>query len=226
MNRKQLVILLVLVLVVGGAGLYILKQQNASWQGVNPVIGKKLLGNFAVNNVNRLVVKQGTNELNLVKKDELWRVRERNDYPANYAEISEFLLKAADLKIVQTDKVGPSQLGRYSLVAGQGTNAALAVEFKDAGDKTIQTLLLGKKHMRKSGRPSQFGEMGGDEGYPDGRYVKVGADAENVLLISDALDRIEPKPDAWLNKDFFKIEKPRSIAVAFPNTTNTWATNS
>src|ERR1700682_5585729 len=131
MNRKQLVILLVLVLVVGGAGLYILKQQSASWQGVNPVIGKKLLGNFAVNNVSHIVVKQGTNELNLAKKDDLWRVRERNDYPANYSEISDFLIKARDLKVVQSDKVGPSQLSRYGLVTGTGTNAALLVEFKD-----------------------------------------------------------------------------------------------
>jgi hypothetical protein len=75
--------------------------------------------------------------------------------------------------------------------------------------------------MRKSSQPSQFGE--GDEGWPDGRYVKVGADSDEVALISDPLDTVEPKPEQWLSKDFFRVEKARSIAVAFPVATNSWA---
>src|SRR5205085_9172026 len=52
--------------------------------------------------------------------------------------------------------------------------------------------------------------------------VKIGSDSDRVALISDALANIEPQPDQWLNKDFFKIEKVRSIAVAFPAATNSW----
>ena len=221
MNRKQLIILLVLVIVVGGAGLILRQRQSASWEGANPTIGKKLLGDFPVNDVAHIAIKQGTNELNLVKKADLWRVRERNDYPANYSEISGFLVKVGDLKIVQSEKVGPSQLPKLALQAGQGTNSALVVDLKDQSDKTIRSLLLGKKHMKKSDRrPSPYGDMG-DEGWPDGRYVKVGTDAE-VAVISDPLANIEPKPEQWLNKDFFKVEKVRSIAVTFPQPTNSW----
>src|SRR5436190_16589068 len=139
MNRKQLVILLVLVVVVGGAGLLLLRNQNKSWQGANPALGKKLLGEFPVNDVAHITVKQGTNELNLAKTD-VWRVRERNNYPANYSEISDFLLKLRDLKVVQTEKVGSSQLTRLSLTAGQGTNSATMVELKDQNDKTLKSL--------------------------------------------------------------------------------------
>ncbi len=94
------------------------------------------------------------------------------------------------------------------------------VDFKDQNDKSIQSLLLGKKHMRKSNRPSPFGDDT-DGGWPDGRWVKAGPKGDAVL-ISDALANIEPKPDQWLNKDFFKVEKVRSIAVAFPVATNSW----
>src|SRR5437879_3819333 len=222
MNRKQLVILLVLVALLGGAGLLLVKNQNASWKETNPAIGKKVLGDFPVNDVTHIVLKHGTNELNLAKTD-VWRVRERNNYPANYSEISDFLLKVRDLKIVQSEKVGPSQLQRLWLSPGPGTNSALQVDFKDQKEKTLRTVLLGKKHMRKQDRPSPMGEMGdmGDEGWPDGRYVKTG-DSDNVTLISESFANIEPKPDQWLNKDFFKIEKVRSVAVAFPNATNSW----
>jgi len=222
MNRKQLVILLLLVVVLGGAALLIRNKETASSQSGNATIGKKLLGDFAVNDVAHIAFKQGTNELNLAKKEDLWRVRERNDYPANYSEISDFLLKLRDLKIVQSDKVGPSQLARYSLGPGTGSNSVLVVEFKDQADKTLKSLLLGKKHMKKSDRPSPFAGESGDEGWPDGRYVVVGNDSQNVSLISDALANVEPKPEQWLNKDFFKVEKVRSIAVTFPAATNSW----
>ena len=89
--------------------------------------------------------------------------------------------------------------------------------------KLIKTLLLGKKHLRKSkGGPSPYGEEMPDTGYPDGRYVKAGADSPDVAVISDALSNIEPRPDQWLNKDFIKVDKVRSIAVTFPAATNSW----
>src|SRR5437870_1138536 len=102
MNRKQLATLLVLVIVVGGAGLVLRNRQSKAWTGANPAIGKKLLGDLPINDVTHISMKQGTNELNLVKKDELWRVRERNEYPANFSEISDFLIKLRDLKVVQS----------------------------------------------------------------------------------------------------------------------------
>ncbi len=219
MNRKQLITLLVLVVLIGGACLLLIRNQNKSWEGANPALGKKLLGEFPVNDVSHIVIKQGTNELNLAKKD-VWRVRERNNYPADYSEVSGFLVKLQDLKIVQDEKIGSSQLSRLSLTPGPGTNAAVVVDFKDQSDKTIKSLLLGKKHMRKSDRPSPMGDLG-EQGWPDGRYVKVG-NTENVSLISEPFGNIEPKPEQWLNKDFFKIEKARSVAVTFPNATNSW----
>jgi hypothetical protein len=225
MNRKQLIILLVLVAVLGGAGIMLRNKQKSSWEGANPSAGKKLLGDFPMNDVAHIQIKQGTNDLNLAKKDEIWRVRERNDYPANFSQISDLLIKLGDLKIVQSETVGQSQLARLNLVPGTATNSALAVDFKDKSDKSIRSLLLGKKHMKKSNRPNpMMGDMDDEEGggYPDGRFVKVAADSKDVILISDALTTVDPKPEQWLNKDFFKVEKIRSVAVNFPVTTNSW----
>ena len=220
MNRKQLIILVVLVAIVGGAGLMIRRQNQSAWQGADANLGKKLLGDLPINDVAHLVIRQGTNELNLARKDALWRVRERGDYPANFQSISEFLIKAKDLKISQSEKVGKSQLVRLALLPGEGTNPPTIVDFKDQGDKSIRSLLLGKKHLRKSNRPSPMGEMD-DEGYPDGRWVKTG-EGDTVAVIAEAFLNIEPKPDQWLNKDFFHVDKVRSLSVASPTATNSW----
>jgi hypothetical protein len=221
MNRNQFSLLLFLVVVLGIAGLVVYNKQNDVAKSGDPDIGKKLLPNLAVNDIAHISVTQGTNQLNLAKKDGTWRVRERNDYPANYSEISDFLIKVADLKVVQSERVGPSQLSRLELVPGQGTNAALELAFKDQNDKPLQSLLLGKKHVQKSKTPSPYGDMG-DNGWPDGRYVKAVANSDTVAVISDPLSNVEPKPDQWLNKDFFKVEKVQSVAVAFPEATNSW----
>ncbi len=224
MNQKQLVILLVLVVVLGAAGLWLYRSKETAWKGGTKTTGQKLLGDLPINDVAQIVIKGGTNELDLVKKDNLWRVKQRDDYPANFSEISGFLLKAAELKAVQSEEIGPSMLGRYKLLPpGPETNTAVLVELRDQNGKPIQSLLLGKTHMRKAtGRSSPMGDMPDNEGWPDGRYVMVGTGSKTVAVISDPLSNLEAKPEQWLNKDFFKVEKTRSIAVTYPVATNSW----
>jgi len=237
MNRRQFAVLLVLVALLGVAGLILYQQNQTSWQSSGQKLGQKLLGDFPVNDVAQIVIKSGTNELTLAKKEGTWRVRERSDYPANFSEISGLLLKLADLKVVQSEEVGPSQLGRYQLLPpGTGTNTATLVEFLDQKGKTLKTLLLGKTHLRKSERRSAMEDFG-DTGWPDGRYVMVGragsplpaaADGAQrsapptVALITDPLTQLEPKPEPWLDKDFFKVSKTKAVSVEFPATTNSW----
>ena len=158
---------------------------------------------------------KGSSELNLVKKDDSWRVQERGDYPANYNEISDFILKAADLKVLQAEPIGASQLGRMELEEGK---SATLLEFKGAGGKSLQTVLLGKKHARKSDRPDPYG-MGDSS---DGRYVMRKDDTKNVLLISDPMSNVEPNADHWLNKDFFKVEKAKTITFNSTNAASSW----
>lgn len=222
MNRKQFIILLVLVAVIGAAGLIIHQRNRQSWQSGGAAIGQKLLPNLAINDVAQITIQSGTNELDLARRDQLWRVRQRADYPANFSQISALLMKFPDMKVVQTDEVGPSQLGRFDLLpAGAEKNSGTLLAFKDQSGKTLDTLLLGKKHISQPSQNAQMGGMG-NEGWPDGRYVMAGTGGKTVDVISDPLDSVEPQPAQWLDKDFLSIEKPRSIAVQFPEATNSW----
>ena len=206
MNGKQLGLLFALLVVLGGAGLLIEHSRNQAVNTVSQGAGGKLLGDsFPVNDVAHIRIKQDTNELNLVKKDDLWRVAERDNYPANFSQISDFLLKVADVKIVESDPVTPSDLSRLQLApAGQGTNSGLQLDFLDKDGKTIRALILGKPHVRKSPQRSPTGESGDT---PNGRYVMLAGGTQDALTVGDPLDDADPKPEAWLNKDFFKIER-------------------
>ena len=222
MNSKQLSILLVLGLVIGGLGLQLVIQgREASYKSSDQKIGKKVLGEFPINDVAQITIKNATNELNLVKQDDLWKVRERFNYPANFSEISEFVRKTSELKAVQSMKVGLSQFARFELIKPEkavGTNSGTLVEFKDKNGKPLKSLLLGKKYVKESQSSSQFG--GGD--WPIGRYVMVLNQTQEVAIVSDPLSNVEPKPDQWLNKDFVKVEKLQTVSLVSTNTTNSW----
>jgi len=219
MNRKQLILLVVAGAILGAIGWGIYNKRNGD-ESPDQQGGRKMVKNFPFNDVERMVIRQNPSQVTLAKKNEIWTVQERNDYPANFTSISDFLRKVWELKVAQPMEVGPSQLGRLELLPpDKGANSGTLVEFKDKSGKVINSLLLGKKHMRKGGDDSG---MPGGGGWPDGRYVMVGDDVKSVAVVSEAFSNIEPKPEEWLNKDFFKVENLRSISITSTNATNNW----
>jgi hypothetical protein len=219
MNRKQLLLLLGCGLVIGGLGWYISSRNRATYGESGQALGGKLLPDFPMNDVTRILIQEETNQLQLVKEEGVWRVQQRYGYPADYADVSALLRKIWEMKIVQSEEIGPSQWPRLQVAEpGQGTNSGTRLEFQDATGKGVGTVVLGKKHMRQASAPSQFG----NEGWPDGRYLRVEG-VQRVALVSDALTEVEAKPDRYLDKEFIKVEKLRSISVTHPQATNAWA---
>jgi len=223
MNRKQFLLLLGLAVLIGAAGLIVYQRNHGAWESADTTIGGKLLPGLSVNDVAQLDIQSGTNTLQLIRRDydNLWCVPARGNYPANFSQISDLLLKIADLKIVQSETVGPSQLGRFDLLPPTSpANAGTLVEFQDQSGKTLASLLLGKKHQHQAAAGASPDGMDGS--WPDGRYVMSGTGGNNVAVISDPLDSIQTQPESWLNKDFLTIDKPSAISVQFPAATNSW----
>jgi len=219
MNRNQLLVLVVIGLVFGRFGLYLNKQKSASYQRTEKSAGAKVLGDFPVNDVAQIAIRQHTNELNLVKTD-VWAVKDRFNYPANPDEIIEFARKLWDLKAAQNQKIGESKLGQLELLPPEkgGTNSGTLVELKARDGKLVRSLVLGKKSMRDSAG----GPFGGGGSWPNGRWIYVPDKPGTAYLVSEAFGEIEPKADRWLKKDFFKVEKLQTVSVTHTNATNSW----
>src|SRR5687768_6548348 len=107
MNRKQFVILLIVGLAAGLIG-WKIKQRNRDAFKTSDAGAQKLIPNFPINEVGQVRIKQAAAEVNLIKKEDLWRVKERGEYPANFTELGDFLRKVQDLKTIEEVKVGPS----------------------------------------------------------------------------------------------------------------------
>jgi hypothetical protein len=215
MNGKQFIALVILVALVGAAGWIIYQHNNSSWQSASQTIGGKLLPNLPINNVSQIDIQSGTNQLTLARIYGLWTVRERGNYPANFSQISGLLMKLSDLKAVQHVQAGPSELPRFNL-SPPGTTAAdsgTLLDLKDLNGKSLASLLLGKQHMSQPAN---------GQGWPDGRYVIANNNNADVVVVSETFDNVAPKSGDWLDKSFFKISDPKSIAVDFPVKTNSW----
>ncbi len=223
MNRKQFLTLVVLGLAVGGLGVYFYNKKKESFTQSSFQTGQKVLSNFPLNDIAQLHVKTATNEVNLARGAEGWTVKERWNYPANFSEISELLRKMWELKPVQEVEVGKSQYGRLELLSpvdNQSTNAGTLVEFKGTNAANLKTIVLGKKLTKESAG----GQFGGGGEYPVGRYVMVPENQAKVWLVSETFSSIETKPEQWLNKDFFKVEKVKAVSVTYPDKpTNSWS---
>src|SRR5262245_14814311 len=148
MNRKQFIILLLALAVISTAGLLVLNRHKQSWSVREAKVGEKLLPNFRPNEVAAIHIKSAL-DLNIENKDGVWRVRERGNYPANYEHIKNLLIRIKDIKVVQSDDIGPSQRPRIELAEpGTGTGSGTLIEFRDAQGNVLDSLLVGKRHMR------------------------------------------------------------------------------
>jgi hypothetical protein len=217
MKARQLVIVLVVLIVLGGVALVLRNRNASSWREAATVTEGKVL-NFPLNDASHLTIKSGAEELNLVKKNEVWIVAERFDYPADFNQVADLVRKLWELRPIQDVKVGPSQLGRLELVEPgkeSSGSSSMLIDVKGKDDKRLAALLLGKNQLRESDQ-SAVGMAAA------GRYVMPLDGSNHVFLISESFDQVQTKPERWLNRDFIKVQDPKAIAVAGSTPNTNW----
>jgi hypothetical protein len=215
MRSRQLIVILVLLVVIGGLGIFLYNRSAESWKSSSTATEKKFV-DFPINDVAQVTIKSRGTEVNLVRANDGWKVKERNDYPANFETIGSLLRRLWELRPLQEVEVGPSQFGRLELSPpGPEATAGTLLELKDAQGKRLAGLLLGKKYMKQTDMPSS------QMGFPAGRYAKT-EDENRVVLVSDTFNEVEAKPERWLEREFFRVENPKGISLASPTADLNW----
>lgn len=222
MNRKQFLVLVLALLVLGGAGLAVFWQDIAAYRASGAKIGGKLLPEFKVVDVAQIRLQDAKHTTTLTRKEDRWVVEERGGYTADFQRIGELIVKLLELKVTQSEQVGESLLPRVQLVApgkgGEGTGTL--IEFKDTAGKPLAGLVLGRIVLKKdpvNPLPSAR------DGVPAGRYVRMTAATDNtVIVVSDPLSRAEAGPGNWLARDFFKAERIRTLTVGPEGSAPAW----
>jgi hypothetical protein len=211
MNRKQFLYLVIALVVLGGAGLALVWQDIAAYRASGAKIGAKLLPGLKIADVAEIRLQGPKHQVTLARKEKMWVVQERGGYPASFQELSDLMIKLIELKVTQSEQVGASLLPRLGLAdPGKGEGGGTLVEFRDGAGKVLAGLVLGKKVLKKDPlNPLPAAK----DGVPAGRYVRVAGGKDMVVVVSDPLGKAEADPGKWLNRDFFKADRIRTLAA-------------
>ena len=211
MSRKHFLYLIIALVVLGGAGLALVWQDIAAYRASGAKIGAKLLPGLKIADVVEIRLQDPKHQVTLGRQEKMWVVQERGGYPASFQEISDLMIKLVELKVTQSEQVGASLLPRLELAdPGKGEGGGTLVEFKDGAGKVLAGLVLGKKVLKKDPlNPLPAAK----DGVPAGRYVRVAGGKDTVVVVSDPLGKAEANPGKWLNRDFFKADRIRTLAA-------------
>jgi len=211
LNRRHFLYLVIALVVLGGAGLALVWQDIAAYRASGAKIGAKLLPGLKVADVAEIRLQDPKHQVTLARKETMWVVQERGGYPASFQEISDLMIKLVELKVTQSEQVGASLLPRVELAdPGQGEGGGTLIEFRDGSGKVLASLVLGKKVLKKDPlNPLPAAK----DGVPAGRYVRVAGGKDTVVVVSDPLGKAEADPGKWLNRDFFKADRIRTLAA-------------
>jgi hypothetical protein len=132
------------------------------------------------------------------------------DYPANFTQIKELLIKMGDLKVIQSDPIGASQLGRMHLAEpGKGADSATCLNSRTrrasrcnrcCWAKSTPTNPTGLRRClmatRKCRRP----------------LCHAGSDPNDSIDHFRPLNTSIPNPPTGWTRIFSKSRKPKSIS--------------
>ncbi len=214
MNRKQFLWLMLAVLVMGGAGLALVWKDLTAYRDSGAKIGARLMPDIRISDVAKLRLQDANQEVTLAIKDKVWRVEQRGGYPADFAEISGLILKLLEAKVVQSEQVGASLHPRLNLAlpgkgAKEGTGTLL--ELSDVSGKLLASMVLGKVSLKKDAMNPL---PNAKDGVPAGRHVLVAGKGDLVFVVSDPLEKAVAQPGAWVARDFFKMERIKTLQRA------------
>ena len=208
MNRKQFLMLLVAVAVLGGAGLAMFWKDISGYKESGAKIGAKVLPNLKAADATEIRLKDAKNEVTLVSKKGSWSVKERGGYPADVGEISELLAKLVEAKVVQSEALGESLYPRLNLAEpkdkGSAEGTGTLLELKDKESKPIAKLIFGKVSLKKDpGNPLPNAV----DGVPAGRWMVAPGTIPGAVVLSAPFANVDAKAGKWLAKNFFKADR-------------------
>lgn len=199
MNAKIAAVLVLLLVVLGGGALLVRQQGAAQRPAASGTLGQPLLKGLKAADVTSIVIREPKATLTLARKGEQWTIAERAGYPADFDKVRDFVLKALELKIGQTEPLGEKDRARLQLDAS-GT----AVEFLGADGKPLARYIAGKKYFKTEPEKPETARG-------DGRFILLPENGNTVVIVSDPLAQASTKSADWIARPGFGAEGVKSL---------------
>jgi hypothetical protein len=203
LSARVAAILVVLLVVLGGAALVYQRQESTGRPADTATLGKPVLPDLKVADIAAIRITEPKSTLTLQRKDDGWVIAERENFPADLGKVRDFVLKMIELKIGQSEPIGEKDRARLNLDAS-GTQ----LEFLAADGKPLAKLTIGKKYFK--GEPESS-----DRALADGRFVQRSGTPATVYIVADPLTQASAKSADWIDRTAFKVEKVKTLEARF-----------
>ncbi|MDM8517195.1 DUF4340 domain-containing protein [Desulfobacterales bacterium HSG16] len=191
MKAKTFITLAVICGVLAGIAWFSMNQKQSGT--AKSEMGKSLFTTFPINDIASINIKSADDEVVLKKGEKIWAVESRFDYPADFKMITDLSKKIRDLKVGRQFPASDATKKRLALFApdnsdAKADNKGSMLTLKDAEDKMIASLILGKER-----------ESGG------GHYV-MSASKSDIYLVDKDFKYLDKKSTDWLVKEVMDVK--------------------
>ena len=213
MTTKRLGYLLIVLAVF--AALYSVFGTGSRNEGSRQAVN--LLASVEGDKVERMVIQQGTESIELARKDSGWTLPQRNDYPANAERVRSLLLKLFDLSTSQLVPAGPAGIKKLGLDQEGVKSGRSLVKFFDGAGQELGGLYLGQVRAGKS----DSAQLSGLPGSMTGQFVRKDG-SDQVYLIAAPLTLVTSMAN-WLDTNLVNILRSKVLSVSQKKTSSTGA---
>ena len=213
MNKRQVIILwAVAIVLAGGVTAVKLSQNQSTHSATKRAAGQKLFESFPAANAVTIDIQGAANQVTLAKKDGKWVVVQRDNFPANNTYVNDLIRALSELKVTLGLEAGPSFSPRFGMdnSATKAEDHGLTAIFKDASGQEIAKVSLGKSIESSNAQSSMMG-MGGSA---VGRYIRDHADDSGFYAVSEMFPSVSDEAKRWLATEFISPEKIKDVAVS------------
>jgi len=236
MSKKQLLLAISFFLILLIVLFWVDRNEEANWEKGEFANKTPLIPSLDVNKIAKIAIYDNNNNVELALQNNKWLVFNRNNYPANFAKIRDFILEINNLKIAQKLSINKTLLKDINLLAPTKDCNSKHTKYKSntqynfdtERQKIKEATLLAEKN---SGTMVKFYDMEGNsilslilgsfhyekqneantlvEPDKNGRYVRVlGSDP---VLTSTTLESLSPVPTQWFDTKIIKLSPLKSL---------------
>lgn len=217
MNKRQVVVLWIIALVLGGAAYFAWSGKSKTYESkTSRTRGQTLLPDFKEDQVAKIEITGVKDSTSLALKDGKWTVANRDGYPAKSMEVNEFLDSLKEVKVVQGIDAEASFYPRFGMDPASDKDAerGLDVVMSNAAGSEVGRFTFGKNLQAEDNTDPMSMMMGG--GGSTGRYVRNHADSTGVYSTKEVFPTLNADPKSWLDPKFVQLEKIKDISVSAP----------
>jgi hypothetical protein len=205
MSARIAAVLVVLLFALGGGALLLQRQEASQGPANAGALGQKLVKDLPAAEVAAIRIVQPKATLTLQRKEQGWVIAEREGFPADLAKVRDFVLKAIELKVGQSEPLGEKDRARLNL-----DSSGTQIEFNAADGKPLAKLIAGRKYFRREVENP-------DKAAGDGRFVLRPEEPGTVYIVSDPLLQASTRSADWIDRASFQVEKVKTLEVRYPD---------